>query len=315
MFGFPSRKSRLGLDITSSEIRLAVLTGSGLSLVPQSLDRAALPAGMVNESFSFPAIADPEGLSGVLRDLLQRTAPRASRRTGVSLPDALFRVQTFEFDRLPGNAEDRERLIRWRFEKSAAFDASDTVLRYQVLRREERGVTLIACIAKREVIAQYEALLIGLGLEPWLIGPASFHTLNFYFPLMARKSSVFALAVMARNGFTTMVMEHGATRFYRFKEIKTGKPDEVRDRLMRELDDSLHFYTHMDRAQSSEIERLYLTGDPGALDAVAPALKEGIAPEVEVLSPSSVLQPPQAAGGDPAWPGAMAAALGAGGMA
>lgn len=314
MFGFPSKKPRLGLDITSSEVRAAALSGSGPTITVHSVERAELPAGMVNESYASANIADPEGISTVLKDLLQRTASLKARRTGMSLPDTVFRVQALEFDDLPGKAEDRERLIRWRFEKSAAFDMSDTVLRYQVLRRQGKGVTVLSCIAKREVVSQYEALLLGLGLEPWLIGPSSFHTLNFYFPSMVKKSSRFALATVARTSFTAMVVEHGGPRFYRSKEIKAGGPFDARDRLMREVDDSLHFYTHQDRSQQSEVGHLFLTGDPAVLDSVAAGLKERTSLDIEVLTPAAVLPPPAGGAGNPVWPATIAAALGAGGM-
>lgn len=310
MLRFPTRKPRLGLDITLSEARLAVLSGSGPDISVLSLERAPLPSGAINENYSSPAIADAEGLARALRELLQRIPVKAGR-TGLSLPDTLFRVQTFDFDDLPGKAEDRERLIRWRFEKSAAFDTSGTVLRYQVLQGQDKGVSLLACIAKRDMIAQFENVLLGQGLDPWLIGPSSFHTLNFYSPYMMKKSAGFALASVIRNSFTTIVVERGGPRFYRFKEIKAGNPGDVRDRLARELEDSLHFYRHLDRAQPSEVGHLYFTGEQAGLDAVASALKDAASLEVEVLSPGCVLPAGALAGGETS---RTAAALGAGGM-
>jgi Tfp pilus assembly PilM family ATPase len=313
MFGFPSKKPRLGLDITSSEVRVAALSGSGLNVAVHSVERAELPAGMVSENYFSLNVTDPEGLSGVIKDVLQRMKSLTARRAGVSLPDALFRVQTLEFEELPGKAEDRERLVRWRFEKSAAFDMSDTILRYQVLKRKDKGVTVLSCVAKREVVAQYEMLLLGLDLEPWLIAPSSFHTLNFYFPHMAQKTSRFALASVGRTAFTAMVVEHGGPRFYRSKEIKVGGPGEVSDRLMREVHDSLHFYTHQDRSQQSEIGNLFLTGDPVVLDPVASGLKESTPLDIEVLSPAAVFPPLGSGTGNSAQFAALAAALGAGG--
>jgi Tfp pilus assembly PilM family ATPase len=288
-----------------------VLSGSGPELSVLSLERAPLPSGAINENYLSPAIADGEGLAGALGELLQRVPSIKPGRTGLSLPDSLFRVQTFDFDDLPAKAADRERLIRWRFEKSAAFDTSGTVLRYQVLQGQDKGVSLLACIAKRDMIAQFENVLLGLGLDPWLIGPSSFHTLNFFSPYMMKKSAGFALASVIRNSFTTIVVERGGPRFYRFKEIKAGNPGDVRDRLVRELEDSLHFYRHLDRAQPSEVGHLYFTGEQAGLDTVALALKDAASLEVEVLSPDNVLPAGALAGGETSW---SAAALGAGGM-
>lgn len=314
MFGFHSRKPRLGLDILSSEMRLAVIAGKGGDAAVVSHATAQLPAGVLNESYGTMNITDPAGFSGVLKDLVRRAAPRNAVRTAVSLPDALFRLQTFEFDDLPAGASERERLIRWRFEKLAAFDTADTVLRYQVLPREGKSVLLLSCFAKREVVRQYEDLLAGLGLEPWHIGPSSLSLLHFYFPVMSRRSSAYALAAVSRNAFASLVIEQGGVRFYRYKEVRGGRPEDVRDRLIRELDDSLHFYMHAGRSQDSAIDRLYLSGDRETVEMIVPSLTNSISLPVEVLTPSDVLPSLGNGGRSGDHPESMASALGAGGM-
>ncbi len=314
MLRFLTRGPRLGLEITSSEVRLAALSGSGTNSSALSLETAELPAGTVNEDYASPNITDPDGLAAVVRSCLERVAHRKTPRTALSLPDSVFRVQTLELDELPGKAADRERLIRWRLEKAAAFDTADTVLRYHVLRRQEKGFTVLSCIAKREVLAQYETLITDLGLEPWTVGLSSFHTVNFYLPYISKKSAGFALASIGKNFFTTIVMERGGPRFYRFKEIKPGSPGDVKGRIMRELEDSLHFYMHMDRSQPSEVGHLYLAGDAALLDALAQGLMETTSLEIEALSPAAVLPLYGTTGETTDRPGTMAAALGAGGM-
>ena len=314
MFKLFLRKPGLGLEINPAAVRLAAVTGGAAE--PEVLFTKAvdLPAGMVSESYASQNLNDPEGLAAILRDALEGVGGVKTPRTALSLPDSVFRVQMFEFDDLPSKRADREQLIRWRIEKAAAFDVSDIVLRHQILGRREKGFTLLACAAKREVIAQYEALLTGLGLEPWAIGLSSFHTVNFYSSYISPKAPVSALAYITPDSFTAMVMERGVPVFYRFKEMKKGTRDDMRSRLMREIDDSLHFYTHMDRSQAqlSEVERLYLGGDSPDLDDLAERLKSMTALDVEVLSPAAVLFSGGGKGTDTVWPAAMAASMGAG---
>jgi Tfp pilus assembly PilM family ATPase len=316
MFRLFARRPGLGLEINPASLRLAAVTGGDTKTEVLFTKTVDLPAGMVGESYASQNLHDPEGLSAILRDTLGAVAYRESRicRTALSLPDSVFRVQVFEFDDLPSKREDREQLIRWRIEKTAAFDASDTVLRHQILRRQERGFTLLACAAKREVIAQYEALLIGLGLEPWAIGLSSFHTANFYSAYLSKKAPVSALAYITDDTFAVLVMEQGAPGFYRFKEMKRGTQDEIRTRLLREIEDSLHFYTHMDRTQVqlSGIERLFLGGDYPDLENLAEGLRAMNAFDIEVLSPAAVLSSGNGEGPETVWPAALAAALGAG---
>jgi Tfp pilus assembly PilM family ATPase len=224
----------------------------------------------------------------------------------LSLPDGVFRVQTLEFDELPPKAADRERLIRWRLEKSIAFDSTDTFLRYQVLRQQHKGFTVLACVAKQAVISQYESLLAGAGLEPWSVGLSSFYTLNFYSSLITSRSAVSALAHITEDSFATIIMDADGARFYRYKEMKRTGPDEMKTRFMREIDDSLHFYTHRDRAQQSEVKYLYLAGESSLPAELAAGLRSMTSLNVEVLSPAVVIPSANGIGIE------MAAALGAG---
>jgi Tfp pilus assembly PilM family ATPase len=306
MLRFLAKKPALGLEITSTALRLAAISGKGATTSVLGTAHVVVPAGMVNESYGAPNLGDPHDLSRLLRDCLTSLDRPDLRRVALSLPDSIFRVQTLDFDALPKKAADRERLIRWRLEKTAAFDVADTALRYEVLRGQDRGLTVLACVAKQGVLTQYEAVLTMLGLEPWSIGLSSFSALNFYAEYLKKRSPVAVLAHITGDAFATVILEDGGVRFYRYKEIKRGGADEIRTRTIREIEDSIHFYSHMDRTQAAEIGHLFLTGDAAAGNGLAEGLQDRMAVTVELLSPAVVLSRRQT---DPD----LAAALGAGG--
>ncbi len=282
------RKPSLGIEITGSEMRLAGLSAAGGDVsVPFSVT-ASLAAGMVSTSFGSPNILDVNGLMAVLRESLSR-AGRTFRRAALSLPDSVFRVQTLDFDELPTRPSERDRLIRWRLDKAAAYDLSNTTLRFQVLKRGENGFTVLACVAKKAVIEQYEQALMDAGLEPWRVGPSSFHILSFYLPFLSKKTSVLALVHLTEDSFALIVKERGGTRFYRFKEVKRGSTDDIKARFEREIEDSLHFYSHMDRTQTSELKHLYLSGESDLPRDLVDGLSAVTSLGVEVLSPSDMI--------------------------
>jgi len=326
MLRFPAKRPALGLEITSTALRLAVVSGKGAKASVTGTARAVVPPGMVNESYGTPNLDGSPDLSRLLTDCVTRLGRPDIRRVALCLPDGVFRAQTLDFDALPGKAADRERLIRWRLEKTAAFDVADTALRYEILRGQESGLTVLACVAKQSVLSQYEAVLTNLGLEPWSIGLSSFSTLNFYAAYLTSQSPVSVLAHITDDAFATVIMENGGVRFYRYKEIKRGGADEIRARLprapptpptpagaeeirariIREIEDSMHFYAHMDRTQAAEIRHLFLSGDAAANEGLAEGLHDRMAVTVEVLTPAVILSRGQA---EPD----LAAALGAGG--
>ena len=306
MFQLLAGKPGLGIEITSSEIRLAAVARRRANLFALAVKTFELPSGLVSGNYASPNIRDLDEFSAVLRDCLAGIPMPGIRRAALSLPDGVFRVQTIDFDELPAQAADRERLIRWRIEKAAAIDAVDTVLRYQILKGQDKGFTVLACVIKQAVHAQYEAALVGAGLEPWSVGPSSFYSLNFFSPFITGKTAVSALAHITEDSFATIIVEADGARFYRYKEVKGAGAGEGKARFMREIDDSLHFYTHMDRTQRSEVKGLYLTGETGLPSDLAEGLKSLTSLEVQVLSPAAVIPSANGAGPD------MAAALGAG---
>jgi Tfp pilus assembly PilM family ATPase len=281
----------LGLEITAKALKLGILTTNDNSSGKPLAKEVPLPVGMVGgDSYASPNIKEREGLASLLQETLQEFAPLKIRKLALSLADTIFRVQNLEFDELPAKTSDRDRLVRWRVEKGAAFDATNTVLRYQVAPRQGRGFSVLACLAKLDVLAQYEDLLDGLGYDTWSVGPASFHALNFYSPsLQARGVQGFAFVWVTDSSYSVLVTERGVPRFYRCKEIRQGATD-ARDRMLRELEDSLHFYTHLDRQQSSEVGHLFLAGDTSLLTPLAQELHSALTMEVKVLALHETLQ-------------------------
>ncbi len=307
MLRFLARKPCLGLEITGSAVRMAFMSGCSANATVGFTGSRELPDSLVIESYANPNIQDMDRMRSVLGECLAEGVSKGARRIALSLPDAVFRVQSLEFDELPPHANDRERLIRWRLEKGAASDIAEAVLRYQVLPRHDKGFSVLACITRKSVIEQYEALLLGLQLEPWAIGLSSLNTLNYYSSTLFKRASVNALAYVTADTFATIITEAGGVRFYRFKDVKRGAADDARSRLVREIDDSLHFYMHADRSQQSMIKTLYLAGDPSASSDLAQELSAATQLDVEVLIPVA-----KDASGSVVSP-IMAAAMGAGG--
>jgi hypothetical protein len=264
---------------------------------------------MVSESYNLQNIQRPVETASLLKTALALPSAPSVRRVSLSLPDGIFRVQNFEFDELPPHAVDRERLIRWRLEKGAAFDLAGSVLRYQVKPRPGKGFFVLACVAKQEVVVQYEDLVSGIGCEVWDIGLSSFHALNFYAPTITARGAVsYAFIWITESSYSTIIMERDGPRFYRFREIKAGSTEEAASRVLREIEDALHFYVHRDPQQPSEVEQLYLAGDSSTVPMLGEEMTRRATPAFEILTPAAIMQ--HGTSGDSA---AMAPVYGAGG--
>ena len=313
MLRFLEKKPTLALEITPRVVRAAVLSRSGTQSSVLAVETVDLPEGVVEEEYAVPNILDFKVLADRLGDCLGRLSRFNARRAALSLPDGVFRIHILEFDELPPRAADRERLLRWRLEKAAAFDMAGTVLRYRVFRREGGPHTLLACAAKAAVVSQYESLLTDLGVQPWSIGPSSFHAMDHYATLLHEHPQSFAFAYIADDAISAMVADRENIFFYRWKEVRRTAADDSRLRVIREISDSIHFYTHRDRAQQSGADRLFLAGTAAGLDAVAEGVRSSLSIDVSVLPPMIGVAAAGDAAGDAAMPVVSAALLGAGG--
>ncbi|MFA5074415.1 MAG: hypothetical protein WC539_11060 [Nitrospirota bacterium] len=291
------------MHITNSEVHLVEIREQGGVSSVEFAKTVNLPSGIVMQEYASSNIQDLDSFS----DILKKNIPNNSAgcRVALSLPDSLFCIQIIDFDEFPAKAGDRERLIRWRLEKSA-FDASDTILKYQKLKHPEKKNSILACIAKKAVVFQYETALLKAGLEPWAVGISSLHALSFYFPYLFKTAPIAAIAQVYEDSFTTLVAGPDGARFYRRKEIRRGPEADILAKLTREIDDSLHFYTHANGSQESPINRLYLAGDSAIASRLTEEFKNTTSLTIEVLHPSVVLS-----SGDMPRPN-LASALGAG---
>ncbi len=295
------RGPAFGIEITAQQVRTAAV-GRGRGENGPAVGCADLPAGAAAGDYAERTI-DAVAVNRALLVALAGSDPKGGR-AALCLSDAVFRIQTLDFDELPARPADQLRLVRWRLEKSAAFDLADTLLQHQVLRRPG-SITVLVCAAKRTVIEQYEAVLAGAGLEAWSIVPSSFALVNFYAPVLSQRSRSYAFLQVTGDATTTLVMEQGSAGFYRFKEIKRGAAAEVCGRLARDISDSLHFYTHRDRSRQVDLQHVYLSGDAALCGTLAQELGAAEQAAVQVLSPGMVL-PGNGMGGE------FAAAAGAG---
>ena len=279
----------LGLSLSSRSATAGALAKRRGKLSLLGARTIPLPPGVVGEGFASPPLQDREDLLTSLRQVVRERAWERVRHAGLSLPDPLFRIQMIDFDELPSGDGDRERLIRWRVEKAAVFDMAGTVLQYQVAPREDRGYAVLACFVRREVLSQYIDLLDELGLDPWNVRPASFHVLNLYAPtIAARNIGSYALVWIAEGSSSTLIIERGVVRFYRYRDLRAGAPGDVPGRLARELDDTLHFYLHMDRNQRSELSHVFLAGDPLLTEGLASSLGDMTELPVERVTPAAI---------------------------
>lgn len=193
----------------------------------QSFARAPLGAGALVPAAHEPNIRRPDEVASALA-LVARTLAAPGARVQALLPDGLARVALLEAD---DGAVDPAAYARYRLAGSLPYPARDAVVQAE---REGDGLVL-AGIASRTVVAQYEDALEAAGL-----GPASIDLT----PLAA----LGALRSDARSGSATALLVLGDAAYSlalqvgrRLRVVRNRRRDRSADeavRLAREVERS-----------------------------------------------------------------------------
>lgn len=225
----------LACEIAATHI--AAGAGHGGQLTSSAVE--TLPGGAVVPSPVELNIAD----AGAVRERLQRALSRIHVHTtdvALLVPDQVVRVFLLHFDTFPRGAAEAVPLLRWRLKKSVPFDVEDTVVSYRVqpgTAAAPAGVNILAAVARRRVLRQYEELLEAAGLAPGLVLSSTLATLPFL-----DDPRPILLARLSDSTLTTVIARGELLCVYRCTEMPSDATRLEPQSLLEEIYPAVAFY-------------------------------------------------------------------------
>lgn len=213
MFSFgESFKPILGLDFSSTGIKMAELRPAGKKWKLARCGFAPLPAGAIADS----QIKDKDAVSQALKDLLKEHK--------ISTKNAVFSVNggavIIKKIQLATVTElELEDTIVTEAEEYIPFDIEEVHLDFQILTRnvENMDVLLVAC--KKDVVKNHLEVLEGVGLIPRVLDLDLFAIGNFYLsiinPNWAKAAETVAMINIGASVTNVAVMVNGVPEFTR----------------------------------------------------------------------------------------------------
>jgi len=265
----------LACELTTDHVVAGRLGDSG-NLVEFYTARE-LPPGALTPSLSAANVHDRDTLRTAIASALSAVAGKG-RDVAVVLPDAAIRVTLLDFEHLPDRPQELAPLLRFRLKKSVPFDIEQAALSYQV-DRTAAATTVIAAVAPRSVIEEYESLFRDEGYEPGIVLPsllASLGVISGEYPALMVHTDTRSVSVAGVSG--------GHLRLVRSLENEAGAR-LTGEQLAGEVYPSLVFF---EDTFSARIERVLYSGSI-PLPQVAHALQEHSGARVEALVPPELL--------------------------
>ena len=240
----------IAVELASRRLTVVELgRGSSAALVGYASE--PLPEGAIVPAPAGVNIANIPAVTEALRRGLERAGVRGAARVALVIPDNAARVTLLPFEQLPAKAADVDQLIRWKLKKSTPFPIEDAQVSWFVAHRTEAGPTIAATVARRDIVAQYEAVAARAGLHAGIVDLASFNIMNAVVGGGAAPASDWLLVTLAPEATTLAIGRGTDLMFYRQRAA-------VEESLSALVHQTAMF--HEDRLGGMTFSRVWLCG-------------------------------------------------------
>jgi Tfp pilus assembly PilM family ATPase len=188
---------------------------SGLTVAHEAV--AALPDGAVAPALSGDNITDPAAVADAIRAALERAGMGSVRRAALIVPDSIARVALVPFEHVPTRRRELDELLRWQLRRTMPFSIDEAVVTHFPASTTDQGTIIAAVVARRDVVAQYEAVLSSIGIHAGLVDLASFNVMNAVVAAGGEVEGDWLLVHLAAGAATLAILRGRALMFYRHR--------------------------------------------------------------------------------------------------
>ena len=231
-------RPRLAVEIRAEGVVAARAEDAAGLLV--AVSRADVGEAGLTPGLKVGNVADRSGMTRAIRSALDAVGRGVERIRDVTVivPDAAVRVLLLDFDTLPSKVVEALPVVRFRLKKLLPFEVEDAVVSYQVMSSAKGLVTVLAVAIPREVLTEYEGLVIAAGYVPGAVLPSTLAALAGLSAATSGAEESVASAVLVVNAgsqqVTTAIVKGGTLLLHRTLEmdvISEGAHVEGYDRV------------------------------------------------------------------------------------
>ncbi|MFA5070074.1 MAG: type IV pilus assembly protein PilM [Patescibacteria group bacterium] len=158
-------KNVFGLDISDSDIRLALLKKRGKEIIIASLNELPLPDGLIFDG----EIKDDIKLRNLLGRLIKNTSGKKINTPYVNcvLPERKTFIKLIALPQ--SNTSDLGEAIKWEAAQHIPMSLEEMYLDWQIIddgKRQDKNLSVLIAAAPKNIVDSYTNLLEGVGLTP-----------------------------------------------------------------------------------------------------------------------------------------------------
>jgi Tfp pilus assembly PilM family ATPase len=159
----------VAIELAAGRVTVAEFAGSAAAPALSAFASEPIPREALVPALTGPNMGQPQAVANALRVALDRAGLRSVRRAALIVPDTVARVSMLRFDEVPKSAADFDQLIRLQLKKATPFPMEDAQLSCVPAHMDGQATIMAVTVARRDVIAQYEAVAAAVGIHAGLV--------------------------------------------------------------------------------------------------------------------------------------------------
>ncbi|MBN1939371.1 MAG: hypothetical protein JW843_07285 [Candidatus Aminicenantes bacterium] len=215
-------------------------------------------AGILEFSFDRPNIVRPEAFLSIVKDSVRRLGGTEGP-AALLLPETCVKTALLSFESLPAGPEEREKVVRWKLQKTLPLAGAETRLSFAVHQAED-GAKAFCVVAREAVVQEYEQVLAKAGLSVRLIGIPTPALLGC---LPRNGASSFLVVNVERDHFAALAVIGGEPFLFRVKPLS---PDTLWAEAADETAATIRF---LEEREKTRIETVWLRPAGGGESGVS----------------------------------------------
>jgi Tfp pilus assembly PilM family ATPase len=251
----------VAIEIASRRVTVAQIGRAGSNWAVTAYASRPLPEAAVVPALSGTNIANGVAVRDALAGALDQAGLRSVRRAALIVPDSIARVSLLTFEQNAARGAELDQLVKWQLRKALPFPIEEAVVSHAPATAA--GNTLIAAtVARRDVVAEYEAVPGALGIHAGLVDLASFSVMNAIIGSGGAPAGDWLLVHLAAEATSLAILRGADLLFYRHRAAVDEEP-------LGSLVHQTAMY-HEDRLGQGGFARVWVCGaGPAADDARA----------------------------------------------
>lgn len=274
----------LGMELYQDGARMVLVSGKPAAPDLESFYDVSFPSDTLKISLREENVLNRTAFVAKIREAYLRLLAGTSR-VAVSLPETAGRVILLDLETRFKTKDEGADIIRWKLKKNLPFEINEMQLDYQVAQERGTGeVSTLVTLISRQVVTQYEDLLLEAGLQPNRIDFTTFSIYRFFTSRLENIENA-TLIIWHAGILTVMLFQNGVLDFYRSKEL-SGDHGQT-NRMYREISSSLQFYK--DRQPGYSINEAFFVIQPHEADAMRAVIAEATGLEPVLLDAGRII--------------------------